>query len=110
MLASTLMNLEQLGIVVCRGAGLILLLAGLCALLPAILALLFGPTSDLLTMGVRVSWTRYAPPQFTFGQLCLITLRANAGHIAQIILGAGLLVFSRFVGGLLTAGLLGRAT
>ena len=104
------MNLEQLGIVVCRGAGLVLFLAGLCALVPAILALLFGPTSDLLTMGVHVSWTRYAPPQFTFGQFCFIALRANAGHLAQTILGAGLLVFSRFVGSLLAAGLLGRAT
>ena len=104
------MNSEQLGIVVCRGVGLLLLLAGLCALLPAILALLFGPTSELLTMGVRVSWTRYAPPQFTFGQLCFIALRANIGHVAQVVLGAGLLMFSRFVGSLLTTGLLGRAT
>ena len=104
------MNVEQLGIVVCRGAGLVLFLAGLCALVPALLALLFGPTSDLLTMGVRVSWTRYAPPQFPFGLLCFIALRANAGHIAQSLLGAGLLVFSRFVGSQLTAGLLGRAT
>lgn len=104
------MNLEQLGIVVCRGVGLLLLLAGLCALLPAILALLFGPTSELLTMGVRVSWTRYAPPQFTFGQLCFITLRANIGHVAQVVLGAALLVFSRNVSSLLTTGLLGRGT
>ena len=104
------MNPEQLGILVCRGVGLFLLLAGLCALLPTILALLFGPTSELLTMGVRVSWTRYAPPQFTFGQLCCIALRANVGHIAQVVLGAGLLVFSRFVGSLLIADLLGPAT
>ena len=104
------MNPQQLGTVVCRGVGLLLLVTGWCALLPAMLALLFGPTSELLTMGVHVSWTRYAPPQFTFGQLCLITLRANIAHVAQVVLGAALLVFSRYVGSLLTAGLLGRAT
>lgn len=104
------MNPEQLGIVVCRGVGLLLLLAGWCALFPAILALLFGPTSELLTLGVHISWTRYAPPQFTFGQLCFIALRVNIGHVAQVVFGAGLLVFSRFVGSLLTAGLSGRAT
>ena len=103
------MNLEQLGIVVCRGVGLLLLLAGSCALLPAILALLFGPTSELFTMGVHVSWTRYAPPQFTFSQLCFIAARANVGYIAQVVLGLALLVGSRFVGSLFTAGLLGRA-
>ena len=104
------MNLEQFGIVVCRGAGLLLLLAGLCALLPAILALLFGPTTELATMGVRISWTRYDPPQFTFGQFCFIVARANISHLAQVVLGAGLLIFSRLVGGLLITGLLGRAT
>ena len=102
------MSLDQFSVVLCRGIGLALLLFGSSSLLPALVALLFGPTTDVM-MGVRVTWTRYTPPEFTFRQLLFIALRANLAPLAQVVLGVVLLVFSRSIGSLLAAGLFDRA-
>ena len=100
-------NLDSFSVVVCRGVGLALLLFGSSALLPTLMALVFGPTTELME-GVRVSWTRYAPPEFTLGQLLRVALRANLAALAQVGLGLVLLVFSRGLGRLLAVGLLDR--
>ncbi len=95
------MNPDNLGALLCRGVGLLLLLLGASYLLPV---LLFGP---------RSGWTSYAPmgrvEQPDFWSLFLLGVRWNLPAVAQLVGGVLLLIFGRFFGRLLASGLFDHA-
>ena len=94
------MNLDQLSIVICRAAGLILLILGFSYLLPALFR---SPYSG---------WTSYAPmsklPEIPLSVILVQKLRGSLPAIIQMAGGAILLVGGRSLGVLWTRGLIDR--
>ena len=107
------MNPDNLGALVCRGVGLLLLLLGLSVVFSAF----FFGSSALTRWTAYVGahspgWTSYAPPPRPEPSLAM-TLRFfvayNLPYLLQVVAGVVLLLFSRPIGRLLARGLFDHA-
>ena len=88
------MNIESASILVCRASGLVLLVIGLCFMLPTFF------------FGVDSGWTSYAPvprpePRVRIQRF----FRGHLPHLGIVAMGVALILASHPIGRLLAAGL-----